>query len=123
MYLRGIGEKEGRYDEAIRRIKAYAAAGADGAFVPGLTDLATIGRIAKESPLPLNVMLSPGLAPAPQLEGLGVARLSIGGSAAFAAMSLTRKIAQELLTQGTYDVFTQHPPVPHLEVMKMFPAK
>src|SRR5262249_61008898 len=83
VYLRRLGEEDGRLDEAIRRIKAYAAAGADGAFVPGVTDSATIGRMAKVSPLPLNVLLAPGLAPAPELQALGVARLSIGGAAAF----------------------------------------
>lgn len=123
VYLRRLGEKDARLDEAIRRIKAYAAAGADGAFVPGVTDSATIRRIAKESPLPLNVLLAPGLAPAPELQALGVARLSIGGAAAFAAMSLARKIAQELLTTGTYDALTSNPPIPHPEVMKMFGAR
>ena len=123
VYLRRLGEEDGRLDEAIRRIKAYATAGADGAFVPGVTDSATIRRIANESPLPLNVMLAPGLAPAPELQALGVARLSIGGAAAFAAMSLARKIAQELLTTGTYDAFTLNPPIPHPEVMKMFSAQ
>jgi 2-methylisocitrate lyase-like PEP mutase family enzyme len=123
VYLRHLGEKDGRLDEAISRIKTYAGAGADGAFVPGVTDSATIRRIAKESPLPLNVLLAPGLAPAPELQALGVARLSIGGAAAFAAMSLARKIARELLTTGTYDAFTSNPPIPHPEVMKMFSAQ
>jgi 2-methylisocitrate lyase-like PEP mutase family enzyme len=123
VYLRRLGEPEGRLDEAVRRIKAYAAAGADGAFVPGVTDSATIRRIAEESPLPLNVLLAPGLAPAPELQALGVARLSIGGAAAFAAMSLARRIAQELLTTGTYDALTLNPPIPHPEVMKMFSAQ
>jgi 2-methylisocitrate lyase-like PEP mutase family enzyme len=123
VYLRRYGEEGGRLDEAIRRVKAYAAAGADGAFVPGVTDSATIRRMVEESPLPLNVLLAPGLAPASKLQALGVARLSIGGAAAFAAMSLARKIAQELLTTGTYDSFTLNPPIPHPEVMKMFSAR
>lgn len=123
VYLRGIGAKEERFDETMRRIKAYAEAGADSAFVPGLTDPSMIGRIAKEAPLPLNVMLSPGLPTVPELQKLGVARLSIGGAAAFAALGLTRRIAQELLSTGTYEVFSSNPPIPHPEVMKMFPAE
>jgi 2-methylisocitrate lyase-like PEP mutase family enzyme len=121
VFLRGIGEKETRFDETMRRVKLYAEAGADSAFVPGLTDSATIDRVAKESPLPLNVMLSPGLPPVAELRALGVARLSIGGAAAFAALSVTRKIAQELLTLGTYHAFAENQPIPHVEVMKMFP--
>jgi len=123
VFLRGIGEKETRFEETMRRIKSYADAGADSAFVPGLTDAATIGRIAKESPLPLNVMLSPGLPPVAELQELGVARLSIGGAAAFAALSFTRKIAEELLNHGTYHAFAENQPIPHVEVLKMFPKE
>jgi 2-methylisocitrate lyase-like PEP mutase family enzyme len=122
VYLRGIGEKEARFDETMRRIRTYAEAGADCAFVPGLTDSTTIGRIAKESPLPLNVMLSPGLAPVAELQALRIARLSIGGAAAFAALSLTKKIADEILSRGTYDSFRSNLPISHSEVMKMFPG-
>ncbi len=122
IYLRGIGEANARLDETMRRIRAYADAGADSAFVPGLTDLTVIGQIASKSPLPLNVMFSPGMPAVAELQAAGVARLSIGGAAAFAAMSLTRKIAQELLTQGTYDTILSSLTITHPEVMKMFPA-
>ena len=56
VYLRSMGEAAGRFDETMRRIEAYAAAGADSAFVPGLVDLPTIAKITKASPLPINVM-------------------------------------------------------------------
>ena len=123
VYLRGIGENETRFDETMRRIKLYAAAGADSAFVPGLVDLPTITRIAKESPLPLNVMLSRALPVVADLQAAGVARLSIGGAAALAAMSLTRRIAQEMLSHGTYETIMAAAPIPHPEAMKMFPAE
>ncbi len=123
VYLRRIGEAGERLDETMRRIQAYADAGADSAFVPGLIDLPTIGRIASKSPLPLNVMFSPGLPAVAELQAAGVARISIGGAAAYAAMSLTRKIAQELLTRGTYDSLTSSLTISHPEVMKMFPAE
>ena len=123
VYLRGIGEKETRFDETMRRIRSYADAGADSVFVPWVTEAATIGRIAKESPLPLNVMLSPGLPPVAELQALGVARLSIGGSAAFAALSLTKQIADEILAKGTYDTVRANLTLPGIEVMKMFPTE
>ena len=47
-------------DEAARRAEAYADAGADGIFVPGLTDLALIGKFVQLTPLPVNIMVTQG---------------------------------------------------------------
>ncbi len=47
----------GLLDQALARAKAYAAAGADGFFVPGLTDAALIPRIVEGTSLPVNVMI------------------------------------------------------------------
>src|SRR5262249_54157752 len=44
-------------DAATARARAFADAGADGFFAPGVTDLSIIGRLAELSPLPLNVMV------------------------------------------------------------------
>lgn len=65
-------------EEAKRRVHAYAAAGATGFFVPGLKDAAHIAAICAESPLPVNVMMMPGVPPAHELAALGVARVSFG---------------------------------------------
>ena len=43
--------------EAIERARAYAEAGADGVFVPGLADITLIARLAAASPLALNIMI------------------------------------------------------------------
>jgi 2-methylisocitrate lyase-like PEP mutase family enzyme len=64
--------------DAVRdRARAYADAGADGIFVPGVADPATIERLAAAIPLPLNVLVVPGLSLA-ELGGLGVRRVSTG---------------------------------------------
>ena len=47
-------------DQALERAQAYAEAGADGLFVPGLANLALIGDLAKASRLPLNIMVNEG---------------------------------------------------------------
>jgi len=65
-------------DAAIERAHAYAAAGASGFFVPGLTDAAAIGRLCAAVSLPVNVMYLPALPPPDMLAGLGVARISHG---------------------------------------------
>ncbi len=64
--------------EAIQRARAYAEAGADGLFVPGLMDINLIARLAEASPLPLNIMVGDGTAPLRVLAEHGVARVSYG---------------------------------------------
>jgi 2-methylisocitrate lyase-like PEP mutase family enzyme len=65
--------------EVLERAKAYADAGADGLFAPGLVDAKLIGRLAERSPLPLNVMVADATPPLRELASLGVARVSHGG--------------------------------------------
>ncbi|MEE9453575.1 MAG: isocitrate lyase/phosphoenolpyruvate mutase family protein [Paracoccaceae bacterium] len=65
-------------DAAILRAKAFADAGADGFFAPGLADSAMIERLCKECTLPVNIIALPYV-PAPKtLKGLGVGRISYG---------------------------------------------
>lgn len=65
-------------DHALERARAYADAGANGFFVPGLVDQGLIARICEASPLPVNVMMFAGMPPAKRLAELGVARISHG---------------------------------------------
>lgn len=68
----------GLVDQAIDRAGRYAAAGASGFFVPGLSDPDLITRICKAVSLPVNVM-RPGSGPSrAELGALGVARISAG---------------------------------------------
>jgi methylisocitrate lyase len=64
--------------EAIDRARAYAEAGADGLFAPGLVDINLIARLAEASPLPLNIMVADGTSPLRVLVEHGVARVSYG---------------------------------------------
>lgn len=79
--------------EALDRAKAYAAAGASGFFVPGLTDDALIGRISKGVSLPVNVMVMEGVPSNDRLSKLGVARISYGPIPYIQAM---KSLGQEL---------------------------
>jgi 2-methylisocitrate lyase-like PEP mutase family enzyme len=63
---------------ALERAKAYAAAGADGLFVPGLVNDALIASLVRQSPLPVNVMIGGGSPSIARLAELGVARISHG---------------------------------------------
>ena len=92
----------GNLGEALERSAAYAAAGADSLFVPGMTDPAGIAELAA-GPLPIAVMAGPGAPPIAGLSAAGVVRISLGSAIAQAAYGLAARIATELLTTGTYE--------------------
>lgn len=84
-------------DAALERADAYAAAGADGFFAPGLRDEALIAVLCRSCALPVNVMLQPG-SPAPaRLAALGVARISHGPGPYRLAMRLIEDSARAAL--------------------------
>jgi 2-methylisocitrate lyase-like PEP mutase family enzyme len=102
VYLLDVGAPEKRYDEALRRLAEFRDAGADCVFVPGLRDSATIGRFVKDLRCPINILAGPGSPAVPELQRLGVARVSLGSSAMRATLGLLRQVAQELKGTGTY---------------------
>ncbi|MBU4531392.1 MAG: isocitrate lyase/phosphoenolpyruvate mutase family protein [Hoeflea sp.] len=64
--------------EAIARARAYADAGASGFFAPGLDTAELIGALCDASPLPVNIIMRPGVPDAATLAKLGVSRISHG---------------------------------------------
>ncbi|SCG44787.1 isocitrate lyase/PEP mutase family protein [Micromonospora halophytica] len=64
--------------QALLRARAYRRAGADGVFVPGVTDPATVRTLAARVDAPLNVLAQPGGPDLDTLGRLGVARVSTG---------------------------------------------
>jgi 2-methylisocitrate lyase-like PEP mutase family enzyme len=99
----GSGDDEAKFEEAVRRAIAYRDAGADCVYPMGLTEPASIRRFVKELDFPINVMVRKGLPAVSELEKLGVARLSFGPSASYAAMGLLKRAAKEVLEKGTYE--------------------
>ncbi|WP_189192544.1 isocitrate lyase/PEP mutase family protein [Streptomyces albiflavescens] len=73
-YWLGDGDER----ETVRRLDAYQRAGADGVFVPGLTDPAGISVLLKTLDVPLNILYSPSGPTIAQLGDLGVRRISLG---------------------------------------------
>lgn len=65
-------------EQAIERGKAYAAAGANGFFIPGLANLSLVERIVAAVPLPVNAMDLPGGPSRSDWAGAGIARVSHG---------------------------------------------
>lgn len=106
VFLFGIGAAEGRVENVLTRATAYAAAGADSLFVPGLVDLDTVAELVRRSPLPVNVMAGPGAPPVPAFEAVGVRRVTVGTALAQTAYGIIQRAAAELLGAGTYDAMT-----------------
>jgi 2-methylisocitrate lyase-like PEP mutase family enzyme len=101
-YLRAAGDPAARLEETLTRAAAYVAAGADGIFVPGVTDPRTVSALVEGVSVPLNIMAGPGAPDVAALSALGVARISLGSSIAQAAYAVVRRAAREALTTGTY---------------------
>jgi methylisocitrate lyase len=80
--------------EAIERARAYRDAGADGIFAPGLADATLIARLAKESPLPVNIMVGDVTPPLRVLAEQGVARVSHGPRPYLLAMKALEEAAR-----------------------------
>jgi 2-methylisocitrate lyase-like PEP mutase family enzyme len=88
--------------DTIARLQAYQAAGADVLYAPGLTHLADISQVIRAVDRPVNVLAFPGVPPVSELAEAGVARVSVGGAFAYAALAALTDVATELRDQGTY---------------------
>jgi 2-methylisocitrate lyase-like PEP mutase family enzyme len=96
-------------DDTIRRLQAYAAAGADVLFAPGLPDLDAVRAVCAAVGKPVNFMVgikgkSFSVA---ELEAAGVKRISLATSLYRAAMSAMRRAATEVREQGTFGYLNQ----------------
>ncbi len=87
--------------DVIARLQAYQEAGADVLYAPGLSDAAEIRSVVANVDRPVNVLFGPTGQTVAELAALGVARISIGGSFAFAAYGAAAQAAREFLQQGT----------------------
>ncbi|MFF5922709.1 isocitrate lyase/phosphoenolpyruvate mutase family protein [Streptomyces flavochromogenes] len=101
-YLFGLGDPATRLRDTLDRARRYVDAGADGIFVPGVTDPATIAELAAGISVPLNIMAVPGAPDVAELGALGVARVSLGSGIAQTAYAATRRAAQQLYDTGSY---------------------
>lgn len=78
IFLKSDRHNEKHLEEAQCRALAYAKAGADGFFTPGLINTSYILRLVECSPIPINIMILPDHPHQKKLSTLGVARISYG---------------------------------------------
>ncbi len=88
-------------NEGILRGNAYAEAGGDCIFYLSLHDAKTIGTVANEVKAPISILAGPQSPSVTELQDLGVARVSYGSGFMKAAITGTKKLAQEILEKGT----------------------
>ncbi|HJT99934.1 MAG TPA: isocitrate lyase/phosphoenolpyruvate mutase family protein [Actinomycetes bacterium] len=93
--------------DTIARLQAYQDAGADVLYAPGVSDLAEIRQLVASVDRPVNVLARPGVPPVSELAAAGVARVSVGGAFAFAALGALVEAATELRDAGTYGFWAQ----------------
>lgn len=89
--------------EVVERLRRYQLAGADVLFAPGLRTPEEITLVLSAVDLPVSVMAVPGLASVADLGALGVARVSLAGWLAYAAMDGLRAAALEVVEHGTFE--------------------
>ncbi|MEV7025642.1 isocitrate lyase/phosphoenolpyruvate mutase family protein [Kitasatospora sp. NPDC093558] len=97
VFLFGLGG----LDDVLERAEAYAKAGADGLFVPGLLDLDALAELCERVALPVNAMAVAGGPTVAELAAAGVRRVSVGTGLAQLAYTAARRAAAELLGAGT----------------------
>jgi 2-methylisocitrate lyase-like PEP mutase family enzyme len=105
-FLHGRDDAAG-FADVVTRLQSFQAAGAHVLYAPGLTDLEHIRTVVAEVDRPVNVLALPGAPTVAELAAVGVARVSVGGAFAFAALAALVDAAQEFQTLGTYGFTAQ----------------
>jgi methylisocitrate lyase len=121
---RSEGFVAGRPDlnETIRRLCAFAEAGADCLFAPGLRRLSDIQAVVDAvKPKPVNVLVGSDFTTVGELADVGVRRISVGGALARAAWVGFLQAAKEIAEQGTFTALARG--VPSAEINGAFPTE
>jgi 2-methylisocitrate lyase-like PEP mutase family enzyme len=105
--------------ETIRRLTAYAEAGADCLYAPGLRTKSEITAVVEAvAPKPVNALVGGDFATVAELAAMGVRRISVGGALARAAWSGFIQAAKEISEHGTFSRLAQA--VPFQEINQSF---
>ena len=97
-------------DETIRRLRAYADAGADCLYAPRIETAEQVAAVvAAVAPKPVNLLVNTPFITVAEAAALGVRRISVGGTLARLAWLEVRKAAQEIADSGTFSRFADLP--------------
>ncbi|MGZ4730765.1 MAG: isocitrate lyase/phosphoenolpyruvate mutase family protein, partial [Terriglobales bacterium] len=90
-------------------------------FVPGLLDLASIGRLVGDLRCAMNILAGAGAPSVAELKRAGVRRISLGSGPMRAGLGALRRLAQELKKQGTYSGLSDAPS--HAEMNRLMGSR
>lgn len=96
-------------NDTIRRLQAYASAGADVVYAPGLPDAGAIRAVCTSVGKPVNVLAGPSTGSVAELAALGVRRVSLGSAPSRAALGAMLAAVTEVAESGTFG-FIAHAP-------------
>lgn len=119
VYLQNLVPDESKAEETLARATLYSNAGADGLFVPALTELTQIAQITVGTKLPVNLLAWPGLPKSADLAKLGVRRLSAGSGIAQIVWQRIGTLTEAFLASGESELFTKDF-MAHGELQKLF---
>jgi 2-methylisocitrate lyase-like PEP mutase family enzyme len=111
---RSEGFVAGRPDlqETIRRLQAYAEAGADCLYAPGIDTAEQVSAVvAAVAPKPVNLLAYAPFVTVAEAADLGVRRISVGGTLARSAWAGFLAAAEEIANEGTFSRFSGLPNV------------
>jgi 2-methylisocitrate lyase-like PEP mutase family enzyme len=109
-------------DETLRRLAAFADAGADCLYAPGIRTTEHITAVvAAVAPKPVNVLVSSDFTTVAGLADLGVRRISVGGALARAAWAAFLEASQEIAERGTFTSLRRA--IPFADINGAFPSQ
>jgi methylisocitrate lyase len=104
--------------ETMRRLTAYAEAGAECLYAPGIHDMAEITAVVRAvAPRPVNVLVGSGFTTVQALADAGVRRISVGGALARAAWGGFLEAAREIADRGTFSALGRAIPFAEIEAL------
>jgi 2-methylisocitrate lyase-like PEP mutase family enzyme len=97
-------------DDTVRRLRAYADAGADCLYAPWIDTVEQVATVVEAvDPKPVNLLINKPYITLAQAAALGVRRISVGGMLAKTAWRGALEAAREIADAGTFDCFAQLP--------------
>ena len=103
VYLQNLAPDDRKLEESIRRGRLYMQAGADGLFMPGMSDIAQIREVVNAIDLPVNILIMKNVPPIAELKAAGVCRVSAGALTVLSAYGQAQSAVTMLLIEGRYD--------------------
>jgi 2-methylisocitrate lyase-like PEP mutase family enzyme len=118
IFLAKHGAEATRFDRAVERLNAFYDAGADCLFAPGVTDAETMGGLVRAVKGPLNILAGIGTPSIPELQRLGVRRLSLGSGTHRVTLGTLQRFVRRIRDEGTLTQLATEA-VPYAEVQSL----